>query len=73
MDPWLKCSDAARMLGRSRAVVERLSRLGKIATKVENGRAFYLRADVERCSGQSGNDIEIVNPVNRLLAYQREG
>ena len=46
MNPWLKCSDAARTLGRSRAVVERLGRLGKIATKVENGRAFYIGADV---------------------------
>ena len=46
--PWLKCSDAARTLGRSRAVIERLARLGKIATKVEHGRVLYNAADVSR-------------------------
>lgn len=73
MDAWFKCSEAARAIGRSRAVVERLARLGKIATTVEAGRVLYNAADVARQADQSESGIEAVNPINRLLQYSGKG
>jgi hypothetical protein len=70
--PWLKCSDAARTLGRSRAVVERLARLGKIATTVEHGRVLYSAADVARQADEP-ETLDVANPINRLLQYGRKG